>query len=248
MVTTATEEFRENLLRRFTFLDPASVVAIPNGYDPEDFPKELPAPEADRFVVSHVGTVFKLTSPTGLLGAIRRLHEREPELARLMKVQFIGRIVDLEKAAFEGMDALGVECVGYMDHDEAVRRLAASHLVLVILDDTTGVERIYPAKIFEAMYIGRPCLTLAPDGALSRLVERHRIGDRLRPRDEAAICELLASKLRAFRDGKYAVTSTAVDIAKYDRRAIAGEFARVMREAIRRAHGGRAEAASAAAG
>ncbi len=35
---TATEEFRENLLRRFSFLDPARVHAIPNGYDPDDFP------------------------------------------------------------------------------------------------------------------------------------------------------------------------------------------------------------------
>src|SRR6185369_4533868 len=49
MVTTATEEFRENLLARFRFLDPSSVVAIPNGFDPEDFPKELDPPPTDKF-------------------------------------------------------------------------------------------------------------------------------------------------------------------------------------------------------
>ncbi|HSO33941.1 MAG TPA: glycosyltransferase [Labilithrix sp.] len=237
MVTTATEEFRQNLLDRFSFLDPATVVAIPNGYDPEDFPADLPAPPRDRFVVSHVGTVFKLTSPAGLLGAIRRLHATEPELARLLDVRFIGRIVDLETAAFEGMDALGVQRIGYLDHDEAVRALASSHLVLCILDDTPGVERIYPAKIFEAMYIGRPSLTLAPDGALTRLVLRHHIGDRLPPRDEAAICALLVEKLRAFRDGRTAPVVAPVGIEQYDRRVIAGEFARVMRTAIRRARG-----------
>ena len=237
MVTTATEEFRENLLKRFSFLDPSSVVAIPNGYDPEDFPAELPSPPRDRFVVSHVGTVFKLTSPAGLLGAIRRLHATEPELAKLMDVKFIGRIVDLETAAFEGMDALGVQRIGYLDHDEAVRALASSHLVLCILDDTPGVERIYPAKIFELMVIKRPSLTLAPDGALSRLVERHKIGDRLQPRDEAAICALLASKLRAFRDGQAATVMAPVGIEQYDRRVIAGEFAKVMRAAIERARG-----------
>src|SRR6185369_16763552 len=84
VVTTATDEFRDGLLARFRFLDPARVVAIPNGFDPEDFPTELPAPPTDRFVVSHVGTVFKLTSPAGLLGAVRRLHRVEPELARLL--------------------------------------------------------------------------------------------------------------------------------------------------------------------
>ena len=235
MVTTATEEFRQNLLDRFTFLDPSSVVAIPNGYDPEDFPADLPSPPSDRFVISHVGTVFKLTSPAGLLGAIRRLHATEPELARLLEVRFIGRIVDLEAAAFEGMEALGVKRIGYLDHDEAVRALASSHLALCILDDTAGVERIYPAKIFELMAIKRPALTLAPDGALSRLVERHRIGDHLPPRDEAAICALLAAKLRAFRDGQPAAALTPVDTEQFDRRAIAGAFAGVMTAAIQRA-------------
>ena len=236
MVTTATEEFRQNLLDRFTFLDPSSVVAIPNGYDPEDFPADLPSPPRDRFVISHVGTVFKLTSPAGLLGAIRRLHATEPELARLLEVRFIGRVVDLEAAAFEGMEALGVKRIGYLDHDEAVRALASSHLALCILDDTAGVERINPAKIFELMAIKRPALTLAPDGALSRLVERHRIGDRLPPRDEAAICALLAAKLRAFRDGQPAAALTPVDTEQFDRRAIAGAFAGVMTAAIQRAH------------
>ena len=234
MVTTATEEFRQNLLDRFSFLDPSAVVTIPNGYDPEDFPKALPSPPTDRFVMSHVGTVFKLTSPTGLLGAIRRLHETEPDLARLMDVKFIGRIVDLEAAAFEGMEALGVQRIGYLDHTEAVRALASSHLVLTILDDTPGVERIYPAKIFEAMYIGRPSLTLAPEGALTRLVERHKIGDCLPPRDEAAICALLVAKLRAFCDGQAAPMIAPIGIEQFDRRVIAGQFAAVMRTAIAR--------------
>ena len=177
MVTTATEEFRENLLARFTFLDPASVVAIPNGFDPDDFPRELAPPPTDRFVVSYVGTVFSLTSPTGFLGAVRRLHREEPELAKLLRVRFIGRIVDLETAAFEGTEALGVERLGYMDHEAALRALAASHLALCVLDEAPGVSG-YPAKIFELMHLGRPTLTLTPDGALSRLVERHDVGDR----------------------------------------------------------------------
>ncbi len=234
MITTATEEFRTSLLSRFPFLDPSAVVAIPNGYDPDDFPRDLPEPSRDHFVISHVGTVFKLTSPSGLLNAVRLLHEREPELAKLLKVRFVGRVVDLELVHFSGMDELGVERVGYLDHEEAVRALAASHMVLVVLDDTEGVERIYPAKVFEAMYVGRPCLTLAPEGALSRLVEKHRVGDRLPPRDALAICDLLVGKLRAFRDGRAADVPAPVDIAQFDRREIAGRFASVMQQAIAR--------------
>jgi glycosyltransferase involved in cell wall biosynthesis len=239
-ITTATEEFRENLLRRFSFLDPATVIAIPNGYDLDDFPTDLPSPPTDRFTVSHVGTVFRLTSPKGLLGAIRRLHERAPDLARLLDVQFIGRIAELENAAFEGMEAFGVRRLGYRDHDEALRALSASHLNLCILDDVDGSERIYPAKIFELMVIGRPSLTLAPPGALTRLVERHRVGHRIAPRDEEAICAFLAREIRAVKEGTTRPPPTPCAIEQFDRRATARAFADVMRSAVASAKGSHA--------
>ncbi len=229
MVTTATEEFRENLLHRFPFLLPARVHAIPNGYDPDDFPQELPTPPKDRFVLSYAGTLFKLTSPRGLLGAIRRLHRDEPALARLLEVRFMGRIVDTEEADFAGTEALGVRRMGYLDHHLVLAEQARSHLCLCLLDDVPGNERIYPGKIFELMYLRRPCLTLAPQGALTRLSARHQLGDVLPPRDEAAIAALLSRKLRAFRDGTYNAEAAPVDISRYHRRALAAEFARVMR-------------------
>lgn len=232
MITTATDEFRQNLLDRFTFLRPENVVAIPNGYDPDDFPAALPSPPSDKFVVTYAGTIFKLTSPRGLLGAVRRLHERAPELAKLLEVRFLGRIVDTEQDAFAGMDRLGVKQLGYVDKDRVVPELAASHMVLCLLDDVEGVERIYPAKIFELMYLGRPCLTLSPPGALTTLVERHRLGTVLPPRDEEAIAALLERELRAFQAGQFSTTAPAVDIDRYHRRAQAGEFADVFRRAI----------------
>jgi glycosyltransferase involved in cell wall biosynthesis len=231
-ITTATEAFRQNLLDRFKFLDPSCVVTIPNGYDPDDFPGELPEPPRDRFVITYAGTIFKLTSARGLIGAVRRLHQREPELAKLLEVRFLGRIVDTELDAFEGTEALGVKRLGYVDKDRVIPELSASHMALCLLDDVEGVERIYPAKIFELMYLGRPCLTLSPRGALVDLVETHRLGTVLPPRDEEAICALLARELTAFKEGRFSLRAPAVDIDRYHRRAQAGAFAEVFRSAV----------------
>src|SRR5262249_30997160 len=148
-VVTATEEFRAGLLARFSFLDAARVVTIPNGYDPDDFPSDLPGPPRDRFVATYAGTVFSLTSARRLLGAVRRLHAAEPALAGRLSVRFLGRIVPTEVDAFEGTEALGVERVGYVPHGRVLRELSASHLTLCLLDDVPGSERVYPAKIFE---------------------------------------------------------------------------------------------------
>jgi glycosyltransferase involved in cell wall biosynthesis len=233
-VTTATDEFRAALLARFRFLDPARVVAIPNGYDPEDFPADLPSPPSDRFVLSYAGTVFRLTSARGLIDAVRLLQEREPELARLLEIRFIGRIVETEASYFEGSEALGVRRLGYLGHAQALEQLAESHAVLCILDEVNGVERIYPAKIFEIMQLGRACLALTPEGALATLVRRHRVGEVVAPRDTVAIASTLSRMLREFRDGSGAPRPAAIDIGRFDRRLQAGQFAEVFRMAVDR--------------
>jgi glycosyltransferase involved in cell wall biosynthesis len=235
MITTATEAFRANLLASFPFVDPARVVAITNGFDPDDFPAELPAPPTDRFVITYAGTVYKLTSPRGFLAGVRRLHERAPELARRLEVRFIGRIVDTELDAFDGMERFGVQRVGFVDKDRVALEQGASHMVLCLQDDIPGNERVYQAKIFELMHLGRPCLTMAPAGALKTLVEEHHLGPVLPPRDADAVADFLEATLRAWQDGRYDVRSAAVGTERYHRRHQAGQFADVFRAALARA-------------
>lgn len=232
-VTTATEAYRTALLARFSFLDPRRVVAIPNGYDPDDFEELVGEPPQSRFVLGYAGTVFRLTSARGFLAGLRLFHEREPQLARSLVVRFAGRIVETEASAFEGTEALGVERLGYVEHRRALELLAESHAVLCLLDDAPGVERIYPAKIFEIMRLGRRCLTLAPDGALSELVRQHRLGEVIPPRNPELVAQTLARWVRSFRDGKFEVQQRALDVERFDRSRQAGEFARVLRAATK---------------
>jgi glycosyltransferase involved in cell wall biosynthesis len=229
-VTTATEEFRAALLERFPSLNPERVHAIPNGYDPDDFPEQLPSPPAERLVLTYSGTVFRLTSARGFMAGLRLLHTREPELARLLEVRFVGRIVDTEAPHFDGSEALGVTRLGYLAHARAIAHLAESHATLCILDDVSGAERIYPAKIFEIMRVGRPCLALTPEGALSALVRRHRLGEVVAPRNAEAIAEALSKMLRTFRDDG-AAEHAPIDIERFDRRLQAARFAQVFHDA-----------------
>ncbi len=237
MITTATDAFRENLLSHFPFLDPGRVVTIENGYDPDDFPSDLPDPPSDEFVITYAGTLLVQNSPRGFLDAVRLLHQREPELAKLLRVNFIGRVVETELPWFEGTEALGVSRIGFIDKDKVTPALSASHMTLCTLDEMPGAERIYPAKIFEIMVVGRPCLTLAPEGALTALVRKHQLGPVLPPRDAPAIAAELERSLRLFKDGKFPKSAGAVGVERFDRRVQAGEFAAVFREAIALARG-----------
>ncbi len=185
-------------------------------------------------MATYAGTIFALTSARGLLGGIRRLHETTPTLARGLRVRFLGRIVPTELDAFAGTEALGVERVGYVPHSQVLRELGASHLALCLLDDVPGAESVYPAKIFELMHLGRPVLTLAPpSSALARLVESHGMGTAVHPHDEEGIAGALRARLQAFARGENVLVPwrNAPELRRYDRRALAGEFARILEKA-----------------
>jgi hypothetical protein len=111
-----------------------------------------------------------------------------------------------------------------------------------MLEDLPGAERIYPAKIFEIMFLGRPCLAIAPEGALSRLVRRYGLGEVVHPSDCEGIARTLSGMLHDFRCGTAATvrypTTLSDDISRFHRRRQAGEFARVFRAAIRFAREG----------
>jgi len=233
-ITVATEAFRRELLGRFPFLDPRHVHTIENGFDPADLP-DVTDPTGDRLAMTYVGTIFRLTSARGLVGAIRLLREREPALAARLDTHFVGRIVETERSYFADADALGVRLHGYVDHAEALARLVQSHLALCLLDDVPGAERVYPAKIFEIMALHRRCLALCPEGALAELVRAHRAGEVLHPRAEGAIAAWLADRLREVASGTYVARSEPLDLERFDRRRQAARFADVFATALSRA-------------
>jgi hypothetical protein len=127
-----------------------------------------------------------------------------------------------------------------VEHDRAIRELAASHAALVLLDESEGAARLYPAKIFEIMHLRKPCLAIAPEGALSALVRRCRAGEVIRPSDAPGIAETLDRTVRRFlRDPTFAHEPPA-DVEQFDRRAQARDFASTFRTALRLARGVRA--------
>lgn len=237
MVVTATDEFRKNLLERFPNLDPERIVTITNGYDPDDFSTigEESPPEGGpgrTIVMTYAGTTFRHTSPKGLLAALHLLRERTPAILSRFRVRFVGRIVPTEIPTFEENPLPCVERIPYVPREQALRMLAQSHVVLLILDAVPHAEAMYPAKIFEMMHLRRPLLALAPQGALTRLVERHDLGAVVNPRDPEAIAEVLAGYVQAFDRGELAHPVSPRDIERYHRRAIADRFADVLRRAV----------------
>jgi hypothetical protein len=61
------------------------------------------------------------------------------------------------------------------------------------------------------------------------------MGTVLAPRDASAIAAWLGARLRELERGELSIRASAVGIEPYHRRALAGRFARVFRDAVARA-------------
>lgn len=229
-VTTATEEFRSALLERIRSLDPSRVHFLPNGWDLEDLPERHEMPPKDRFRITYAGTVLRLTSLRNVVSALRILHAERPELAASVELVVYGRVTPSEEAIFKDSEHLGIRLRGYLEHRKALLELTRSHMNLCVLEDLEGAERIYPAKIFELMAIRRRTLVVTKPGALERLARRHRMGEVVSPPEPRAIARILEQHVEAWQAGLYRFEVEPRDVERFDRKALAGELARLLRQ------------------
>ncbi len=198
---------------------------IPNGYDPEDFAfveQEAPSPPADRRLhLLYAGTVFE-SHPLDDLWAGTALLSRE-ERGRLA-LEIMGRAVS-GQVLDPGLAGLAVQVRPYLPHDQALRRMARAHALIMTLGDLPGLERMVPAKLFEHLALRRPTLAITPPGAAAAIVEACGAGEWLRPGDAAGVARVL----RAWLAEPPARLGPPPSL--FDRARLAGSWARVLAEA-----------------
>ncbi len=155
-------------------------VVVRNGFDPDDF-ADLPAPDArPPLKIGVMGTIYSQGNrPLTFLKAVRKLREQRPELARHLRIVFLGKwspdfLQALETHPIQDMISLEPYC----PHRQALRAMARCHaLALAIEDHHTGSRCVTPGRIYEYLYLKRPVLAMCPpEGDLARLVKKHHAG------------------------------------------------------------------------
>src|SRR5690606_6063509 len=125
----------------------------------------------------------------------------------------------------------------YVDHRHVLEELTRSHLNLCILEDIEGAERIYPGKVFELMALKRRTLVVAPEGALTRLARDNEMGDVVSPPNAREIARVLERHVRSWQEGHYDPHVEPAYVNRYERKALAGEFAAILRRVASHAEG-----------
>jgi glycosyltransferase involved in cell wall biosynthesis len=209
--------------------DPRRVEII-NGVDEDDFSGD-PAPVApDRFVLSHVGTLYELQDPSAAIRALAALGAHGAVDAERIEVRLVGNVWIPD---FEPPPGVRVEQTGYVEHARAIGEMRSATVLLLYVPAASLAPS---GKLFEYLASGRPVLCLARDDNLaSRVVREWEAGVVADPHDGSAISAALLELWRRWEgDGlpdQVEVRRRALE--QYSRRATAAQLANVLDEASR---------------
>jgi glycosyltransferase involved in cell wall biosynthesis len=194
---------RDDFARRFPGLA-GKFIAVPNGFDPEDYADLQPRRPAgrDQLVLSHAGVFYGRRRPQPTFEALRLLRERglapaELCLQLLGCPEYEGRRLTAIAAEYGVQDLVTVR--GEVPHRQALELMRGSDVQLLVGFNGTGAHLQVPAKLFEYFGVGRPVLALAPRQSaiaesLSSSGVDHEVCDPENPEDIAAALLRLAQR------------------------------------------------------
>ncbi|WP_245327633.1 glycosyltransferase family 4 protein [Hymenobacter fodinae] len=139
------------------------IQVIPNGYDEADF--QVPSqPPNDALLITHTGTISETYHIEQLLAACAECGRRHPDVP--IRLRFVGKVSgglqqQIEQAGLQSQ----TEFVPFVPHDESVRYLLRSTVLLMAIPDVANNFGILPGKVFEYLAANKPILCVGPIGS-----------------------------------------------------------------------------------
>lgn len=202
---------------------------ITNGYDEDDIPSGK-IPLSKKFTLTHAGTLVKTRNPVTLWKSLSELTAEIPSFSDDLEIVLAGKT---DFAVNESLKEYGLEKFvnrkGYISHNDAVKLLHSSQVLLLVLNDTPNSKGILTGKLFEYLTSRRPILCIGPeDGDAAEMVKECHAGVTCSFQSSGKIKEAIAEFYKQFKNGK--IESGCKGIEKYSRKALTGKLTEIMNQ------------------
>jgi len=199
------------------------VDVIYNGFDPADFDFQE-KPSGEYFTLSHYGAFNRDRNPFSLWKALGNLKRENPRFGQQLRIQLIGQTDDsiVREIVKEGLSEKLI-LKGHMQHQEGLRLLAKSQILLLPLNNSPNVRGILPGKMYEYMALQRVILAIGPsDGDFARILKETRAGF---VHDFDDINGIQATLLKLFENfGKAQPEASSTGYERFSRKNLAYEI------------------------
>ena len=208
----------------------ATYSVVPHGYDPEDFVRSKHVssdkPDTSPMIFLYSGMFYDAQQPDSMLAACSSLLQRRKDLNGRIKFRFVGLFPESKLSLIKELGLENeVECVGYLDHENATGQLLRCDVAWMIVGHQKGQEMISTGKLFEYMGSLKPILALLPDGAAKQALEGYNAATIVLPDDIAAISSAIEKLYEEWISHSLPVGSKS-HVEQFDRKRQASLFAR----------------------
>lgn len=169
-------------------------IVLYNGFDPKDFPQKTAkaTQNSNLLKVKYVGAV-RTGHP--MQTAIRRLEEAVQEkLAENIELSLIGSFPD-EKAP--GSDLITIRNAAHLDHAAALKEMADSDILLLLIRKCPDNKGILTTKLFEYLASGSYIAGIGPvDGEAAQLLKDTEAGTMVDYDDKKSFLKIISDVSR----------------------------------------------------
>lgn len=231
-IVASTARLRNTLAGRYSMEPQEKFVAIPNGYDEEDFSRAAgPSPPADELLIVHAGSITEsFRDPRPAFEAMSRAAAAGLVQPRRVRFRFLGGGAFGEspemRAAVERAGLVSrVEFLPRVSYEASLTELSGAS-VLLLLQASRDTVDLVPAKLFEYLRVGRPVLALVPDGATAEVMRDTGGGWVVDPNDSTGLQDVIARVYQAWTRGSLdSLRANPAALARFSRQRLAGELA-----------------------
>ena len=188
-------------------------VFIPNGWDPEDYPKSQSTKTvSDTIRIGHFGSLHGSRNAPGLWKAIEDFKSQ----GKKVELVFAGNV---SPEIREELKEYNCVLMGGLPHKEAVSEMLKCDALLLIHNNTDSATRSTPGKLFEYIATSKPIISICRSkGDLANMLDGFGLPHATHNDDSLAL-----AMLQSFRDQQ------AVDPAPYTRMKQAEKLLEVIK-------------------
>ncbi len=193
---------------------------IPNGYDEEDFiGRQQNQPE--KITITYTGSISSAYPVEGFAKAVKGMIDAGTDI----HLRFVGPVAAKEKKIILSyVPDNFTEFLQYVNHDQALRFMLTSSILLLIIPDHYGNRAILTGKLFEYMAAEKPVLCLGPaDGDAAMILEMTGTGATANYYDTETITEIITSYI------KTGITPLREKIQLFSRRNLAKKVSEIIK-------------------
>jgi len=218
------------------------ILTITNGFDPEDFPENLPAVKKnDKFALVYTGTVYSYRYPLleAFINALGALLMEVPDIKNKIIVKFTGEVRVCKKDAakltmlmqkFDLHNAVFFE--KQVSHKESLQLQREADVLLLLTHEGRDSKTVFTGKIFEYLASGRTIFAITPDSPAKDLIQNANAGITVRPEDREGIKKCILELYQRWNSPGLAISPRWEVINELNCKKLTGKLAGLLNQII----------------